>query len=47
MYGGGLFQYNRRGVLLIQEFLGIKHSEGKRKDVMDFSSVYTQHASQI
>jgi hypothetical protein len=32
MYGGGLFQYDGRGVLFIQEFLGIKHSEGKRKD---------------
>jgi len=32
MYGDGLFQYDGRGVLFIQEFLGIMHSEGKRKD---------------
>ena len=32
MFGGGLFQYAGNGVLFIQEFLGIKHSEGKRKD---------------
>jgi hypothetical protein len=29
---GWTFQYDGRGVLFIQEFLGIKHSEGKRKD---------------
>lgn len=32
MYEGGIFQYDGRGVLFIQEFLGIKHSEGKCKD---------------